>query len=706
MNKQNSNLKNFQRIVGENNVLYKEVDLRLYSYDAALDRACPSAVIFPENTEQLSAVVKICFQNKIPFVARGAGTNLCGGTIPLCEAVVIAPTRMNKIISIDPEKKIAVVEPGLPNLFLKKALEPYGLYYAPDPASQKACTIGGNIGTNAGGPHCLKYGVTSHHVLGLEMVLPNGEITQLKLLQKGYDLVGLMVGSEGTLGIVTQATLNLLTLPPKVETMLAAFPSLEAAIQTVTDIISSGIIPATLEAMDKITVQAVEAFIHAGYPQDAEAVLLIEVDGGEEILEEVKKIRELCKKNLCQEFRLAQNKFEREKLWEGRRGSYPAMARLAPNVLVEDGAVPRNRLPEASRRVRKIAEENGLNLSIIFHAGDGNLHPQILFDERNLEETKKVKKAGYEMLKVCIALGGTISGEHGIGMDKKEAMRWLFTPETLELFRKIKQAFDPDNLCNPDKLIPIKDQEEILFSEQKSQKQTLENKNSGPSAKTTTQSSQTFSHSLVPKDEKEVCSILKNLWLDKKKVLIQGLGNSLKEQTLTPDVLFCTKNLTKILEHDVENFTVTVQAGIKVKELQNVLYEKGQKILFSSLEKSVGGTIAVNLDQTPFLRDQILGVKLALADGHVVQFGAKVMKNVAGYDAGKLLLGSWGTLGVILSVILKTFPLNYPIEAQPNTLDRETLKNKTPEKLLEIHRKIKNAFDPKGIFYELPLSRP
>ncbi|MBI2118909.1 MAG: FAD-binding protein [Elusimicrobia bacterium] len=705
MNKQNSNLKDFQRIVGENNVLYKEIALRLYSYDAALDRAYPTAVIFPENKEQISAIVKICYKNKIPFVARGAGTNLCGGTIPLQQAVVIAPTRMNKIISIDPEKKCAVVEPGVPNLFLKKALEPYRLYYAPDPASQKACTIGGNIGTNAGGPHCLKYGVTSQHVLALEMVLPNGEITELKVLQKGYDLVGLMVGSEGTLGIVTQATLNLLTLPAKVETMLVSFPSLEAAIQTVTDIISSGIIPATLEAMDKITVQAVEAFIHAGYPTNAEAVLLIEVDGGEEIHEDVTKIRELCKKNLCQEFRLAQNKLEREKLWEGRRGSYPAMARLSPNVLVEDGAVPRNKLPLAQHRIRKIAEENNLNLSLIFHAGDGNLHPQILFDERNLEETKKVKKAGTDMLKVCIDLGGTISGEHGIGMDKKEAMRWLFTQETLELFRRIKQAFDPDNLCNPDKLIPTKDAKEVLFREQKNQKKISENDLLLPSKKETNPITQTSPTFLVPKDEKEACSFLKNIWLDQKKVLIQGLGNSLKKHSLTPDILFCTKNLNKILEHDVENFTVTVEAGIKVGDLQNILYEKRQKILFSSLEKSVGGTLALNLNQTPFLRDQLLGIKLALADGNVVQFGAKVMKNVAGYDAGKLLLGARGGLGVILSVILKTFPLNYPIQAQPKPDQREIVENNIPENMLEIYKKIKNSFDPKGIFYELPVFR-
>src|SRR3989344_4326374 len=317
MSKQNSNLKDFQRIVGENNVLYKEIALRLYSYDAALDRACPTAVLFPENKEQISALVKICYKNKIPFVARGAGTNLCGGTIPLQQAVVIAPTRMNKIISIDPEKKCAVVEPGLPNLFLKSALEPLGLFYAPDPASQKACTIGGNIGTNAGGPHCLKYGVTSHHVRGLEVVLPDGEAVELDLDQPGCDLTGLFVGSEGTLGIVSRATLALTPIPQRVETMLASFPSMEAAIRAVTDIVSAGIIPATLEAMDQLTVRAVEEFIHAGYPTDAQAVLLIEVDGGDEILPQIDQIRDVCRRNSCGEFRLARDEAERGKLGEG-----------------------------------------------------------------------------------------------------------------------------------------------------------------------------------------------------------------------------------------------------------------------------------------------------------------------------------------------------------------------------------------------------
>ncbi len=645
-------LDQFRKILGDENVLTGEVACAIYSFDSALDRATPSAVLFPETTHQISQVVKICSTHKIPFVARGAGTNLCGGVIPLHGAVVIAPTKMKKILSIDPEKKIAVVEPGLPNLFLKKVLEPYGLYYAPDPASQKACTIGGNIGTNAGGPHCLKYGVTSHHILGLEVVLPDGEIVQLSVNQPGYDLTGFFVGSEGTLGIVTKAVLNLLPIPKRVETMLVPFPTLEAAIHTVSAIISHGIIPATLEAMDQITVQAVEQFVHAGYPTNAGAVLLIEVDGDEPLTSQVEEIKKICAENGSMEFRLAANEKEREKLWEGRRGSYPSLARLAPNVLVEDGAVPRNMLPQALKAIRKIAEDAGLKVSLIFHAGDGNLHPQILFDERDLEATERVKKAGHEMLKACVLLGGTISGEHGIGIDKREAMRWLFTPETLELFRRLKNAFDPDNLSNPDKLIPISDGEKYIEP--------------------------LVQEKLHPNEE----VILKELLTLK--------ANGKKGITLS------TKNLTDILEHNEENFTVIVQSGMEVKKLQNFLKQKNQKVLLEE-SGSVGGLLASGVLQTPSLRDQVLGMRVLLSNGKVVRFGAKVMKNVAGYDACKLLLGSKGSLGVILSVILRTYPQDLPTSREKGTVPLGTVPF-SPISLKALQLKVKSAFDPENIF--------
>ncbi len=663
----------FERIVGADHLIVQETELALYSYDAALDRAVPCAVVLPENAGQISAVVKLCVKEKIPYVARGAGTNLCGGTIPLNGAVVIAPTRMKKILSIDPVSRTAVVEPGVPNLFLKNALAPYGLYYAPDPASQKACTIGGNVGTNAGGPHCLKYGVTSHHVYGLEVVMPDGKIAEFSIRRPGPDFTGLFVGSEGTLGIATKITLNLLPIPESVETMLAAFPSLETAIQSVTDIISAGIIPATLEAMDRVNVQAVEAFVHAGYPTDAEAVLLIEVDGGPEIKAQVERIRMICQRNTSTEFRLARNDAEREKLWEGRRGSYPSMARLAPNVLVEDGAVPRTRLPEALKKIRQIAADKNLSLSLIFHAGDGNLHPQILFDERDEELTRKVKQAGYEMLKACVDLGGTISGEHGVGIDKRDAMKWLFTPETLALFRRIKTAFDPDNLCNPDKLIPL-----------------AENVPPVPVAQTNADTAQNI---FEPSDETELAALLKSLGAQHRKTVIVSRASSSVPQAYAQ---ISTAKLNRVIEHDAENFTIEVQSGMPVGELQTFLRAKNQKVLLTDAS-SVGALAGLNPSQSPMIREQILGMKAALSDGTVVKFGAKVMKNVAGYDAAKLMLGSQGALGVIVSVILKTYTLNYVENAKPAP--------QTPDPITDPHRglfaRIKKAFDPEDIFPDI-----
>lgn len=694
-------LKAFREIVGKKNLLSQDVELLLYSYDSAIDRALPSAVVFPETAQQISEILKICHQNKIPFVARGAGTNLCGGTIPLHDALVIAPTRMKRILSIDPQKRAAVVEPGLPNLFLKKALEPYGLFYAPDPSSQKACTIGGNIGTNAGGPHCLKYGVTSHHVLALQIVLPDGEITECSVEQPGYDMTGLFVGSEGTLGIVTRATLNLIPIPERVETMLASFPSLESAIQTVTEIIAHGIIPATLEAMDKMTVQAVEAFVHAGYPLDAEAVLLIEVDGGAEVKSQVEAIQKICGQNGCKEFRLAQDEKEREKLWEGRRGSYPAMARLAPNVLVEDGAVPRNKLPEALKKVREIASENGISVSLIFHAGDGNLHPQILFDERDVEQTRKVKRAGYAMLKACVSLGGTISGEHGIGIDKREAMRWLFTPETLALFRRIKQSFDPENLCNPDKLIPT------------ATKNGKERSALAAGSHLSSTVSLAGAKLFEPKSEEELCAFLSACVPARKKVLVQGTKTHFTLSQKESESLLSTQALNKILEHDIENFTATVQGGIKITDLQKALSLKNQKVLLLS-EGTIGGLLATHPAQAPPIRDQILGMRVALANGEMVEFGAKVMKNVAGYDALKLLLGSRGTLGIIVSILLRTYPQNYPLDPMKRytafPLGGSSGGAMEKQKRDRMYEKIKRAFDPQNIFPastifdELPVS--
>jgi glycolate oxidase subunit GlcD len=451
-------LKKLQEIVGPANVLWKEVDLAVYEYDAGLGRGKPGWVIFANTAEEVARAVKFLYPEGISFVARGAGTNLSGGTVPLNGGVVIELSRMKKILEIDLENERALVEPGVYNLTLQNALAPLGYYYAPDPASQKVSTLGGNFGENAGGPHCLKYGVTSNHVLGAEVVLPNGEIVWLggkAVDPPGPDLLGLLVGSEGTLGIATKILVRIMRNPERVITLLAIFNSLEAAGQTVSDIIAQGIIPATLEIMDNLVLRAVEESVHAGYPLDAEAVLIIELDGlADGMDEQAKKILDLCQKNGVVSTRRAKDAAERADLWAGRRGAFGAVARLRPSYLVCDGTVPRTKLPEALAAVKGVAEKYHLPIGNVFHAGDGNLHPLILFDDRNAEELTRVHQAGSEILKICADLGGTISGEHGIGTEKMGEMALVFRDSDLEMMRRLKSAMDPKELCNPGKVIP------------------------------------------------------------------------------------------------------------------------------------------------------------------------------------------------------------------------------------------------------------
>jgi glycolate oxidase subunit GlcD len=447
-----------QRIVGKENVLWKDVDLTVYSYDAGLGKGKADLVVFVDNSDQVAQIVSFLCKEGVSYVARGSGTNLTGGTVPLDGGVVIEFSRMNHILEIDIENERVVVEPGIYNLTVQNALAEKGYYYAPDPASQKASSMGGNLGENAGGPHCLKYGVTSNHVLGAEVVLPNGEKTWIggkALDAPGPDLMGLLVGAEGTLGIATKIMCRIMRAPERVLTMLCIYNSVEAAGQTVSDIVAEGIIPATLEIMDNLVIRAVEASVHAGYPLDAEAVLLIELDGLTDGMDEqMKRITEICEKDGVVSYRLAKDANERNVLWAGRRGAFGAVARLRPAYLVCDGTVPRTQLPKALSEVKKISEKYKVPIGNVFHAGDGNLHPLILFADRDADELARVHKAGREILKVCADLGGTISGEHGIGTEKLSEMSLVFKEGDIRMMRGIKQAVDRKGLCNPGKVIP------------------------------------------------------------------------------------------------------------------------------------------------------------------------------------------------------------------------------------------------------------
>ncbi|HIM16483.1 MAG TPA: FAD-binding protein, partial [Dehalococcoidia bacterium] len=453
-----SALKELRQAVGDAYVIDTPEDLIVFEYDGAVDKATPLAVVIPETAQQVSECVKVARRHELPIVARGAGTGLSGGAIAEHGGVVIAMTRMTKILEVDTENRIAVVEPGVVNLDLSTHVAPLGLYYAPDPSSQRACTIGGNVAENSGGPHCLAYGVTTNHVLGMEVVLADGTIQWIGGRTResvGFDLRGILVGSEGTLAIVTKVVVRLLTKPESVKTLLAIFNDLDDASAAVSGIIGAGIVPAALEMMDDLCIQAAEASVHAGYPEGAGAVLLVEVDGiTESVEEEVEAIEEVCNRFRPIEIRTATDAEERERLWAGRKGVLGALGRLAPNYLLVDGTVPRTKLVEVLSKIRQMSVDTGYPIANLLHAGDGNLHPSVLFDERIPGDTKRALEIGGEILELCVEVGGVLSGEHGIGLEKQDHMPLMFNESDLAVMAKLKPSFATEDSLNPGKVFP------------------------------------------------------------------------------------------------------------------------------------------------------------------------------------------------------------------------------------------------------------
>ena len=445
-------------IVGAPNVVHKPEDLIVFEYDGSVDRALPTVVVLPRTTEEVSGVVKTAGKHGVPVVARGAGTGLSGGAIAEHGGIVVALTRMTSILEIDEVNRLAVVEPGVVNIDLTAAASKYGLYYAPDPSSQKACTIGGNVAENSGGPHCLAYGVTTNHVLGMEVVLADGSVHWYGGKTReapGYDLRGIMIGSEGTLGIVTKVVVRLLKAPEAVKTLLAMFKTVEDASSAVSGIIGAGIVPAAIEMMDAMCIQAAEASMNAGYPEEAGAVLLVEVDGlREEVEEEAEEIANVCRTYEPMEILTATSSEERERLWAARKGVIGALGWLAPNYYLVDGTVPRTKLMEVLGEVEKVAQESGLPIANLLHAGDGNLHPLILFDERKPGDTDRALEAGGKILEICLDAGGVLSGEHGIGLEKQEYMPLMFSQEDMDAMAQLKPAFGSSEMFNPGKIFP------------------------------------------------------------------------------------------------------------------------------------------------------------------------------------------------------------------------------------------------------------
>lgn len=462
-------IKPLSKIVGSENVLHTLEDRMCYSYDGTFRTFMPEIIVRPDGTLEVQAIVKFASEHKVPLYPRGAGTGLSGGSVPVKGGIVMDLTRMNRILEIDAKNLLVVVEPGVVTAELHRTVEALGLYYPPDPASIKTCTIGGNVAESAGGPCAIKYGVTRDYVMGLEIVTAAGEIinTGGRTVKNvsGYDLTRLFVGSEGTLGVVTKAILKLIPKPEAKKTILSIFPKLDGAADTVPQIIAEGIIPACLEIMDDVAINCVENHRHLGLPRDAEAILLIEVDGDKEVVEkQARIIARICEENGASEVKVAKDDLEAEQLWIARRAVSAAVLQLNPTKISEDATVPRTQIPEMIRRLKQIGKKYDLPMTVYGHAGDGNLHPNIVTNLRDSEAMERVEKAIEEIFKVTIELGGTLTGEHGIGIMKAPFMKLQFTPEEMHYFKEIKKAFDPHNILNPGKIFGGEESEGLFTS--------------------------------------------------------------------------------------------------------------------------------------------------------------------------------------------------------------------------------------------------
>jgi len=447
-----------RQIVGDSGVLEDALELLTYECDALPHlRQSPAAVVLPSSAAHVQAIVRLCDREGVPFVARGHGTGLSGGALPVAGGLVIALSRLNRVLTIDLPNQRMTVEPGVTNLEITRQVAPFGYYYAPDPSSQQICSIGGNVAENSGGAHCLKYGFTVHHVLGVEAVLPSGELVHLggSLVDTpGPDLLGLLVGSEGTLAVVTSVTVRILRRPETVQTLLAAFDTIDAGGAVVSDMIGAGIIPAAVEMMDSLAIRAAEAAVHPNFP-DADTILIVELDGPRaEVTALFDIVVQTCRRHGATTIEVAQTDEQRARIWRGRKAAFAAMGRVSPNYYVQDGVVPRTRLPEVLNRIRQLERTSGLRIGNVFHAGDGNLHPLICYDERIPGQADKAVEVAAEILSYCMDAGGSLTGEHGIGADKSQYMPTMFTAEDLALMQRVRAVFDPRGLCNPGKVFP------------------------------------------------------------------------------------------------------------------------------------------------------------------------------------------------------------------------------------------------------------
>lgn len=623
-------------------VIYKPVELLTYEMDATNQRGTPEGVILLESEGDVARIMNWAAERGIPLIARGAGTGLSGGAVAEKGGLILEFSRMNHILEFDTLGRSAVVEPGVVNTKLDETARKAGLYYPPDPASGRSSTIGGNISENAGGPHCFKYGVTTNYISGLKIVIADGQVVRLggpALDYPEYDFVGLLTGSEGTLGIITHAYTRLMRNPPEVKTLLAAFDSVEAAGEAVSAIIAQGLVPATMEFMDQKMMRIIEDYAHAGLPVDAAAGLIIEVDGFPESLSsQVNEVLSALKVYTSRQVRVAQTTEEREQIWYGRKSAVGAMARLAPAYYLLDGTVPRSKLAKVLSGINQVCESLNLQVAYVFHAGDGNLHPFILIpDPGDAELMKRIRQAGQEIMQICVGHGGSITGEHGVGIEKREFMSLMFTPAELSAMQDLKVIFDPKGLLNPGKIFP--DDGQLQVQDEK------------PAERKPGSSS--------PQSLAQAVEFIQTSVSAHQRLRIRGGGT---KSGLIPDVgqTLSTRKLSGIRAYAPEDLYVTVGAGITLAEVQAELTSNRMWVpLYTPWEgATIGGILAANFN-APLrmryggIRDLVLEASVILPDGRVIRSGRPVVKNVAGYDLTKLFIGSYGTLGLITEATLK-----------------------------------------------------
>jgi glycolate oxidase subunit GlcD len=659
-------------IVGTRWVKHRSAELVAFDADALPGyRATPLLAVFPGTRDELVRVVQLFAREGIPFVPRGAGTGLSGGALADGTAL-LGLNRLTRILNIDQQNRIAHVEPGVVNAKLSRAVAPMGLQYAPDPSSQTVCTIGGNVAENAGGPHCLKYGVTLNHIVALNVVLPSGECVQLGDPfndSDGLDLLGLFVGSEGCFGVATDVWVKLVPLPRDVRTLLADFHSLDDAAKAVSAIVATGIVPAALEMMDNPTIRAVEASIYsAGYPVDAAAVLLCEVDGLTAGLhEDVETITQCCRNNGARDVRVAQTDTERTKLWQGRKKAFGAMGRIAPALVVQDAVVPRTKLPDILRTIAAIGEEHQVTICNVFHAGDGNLHPNIPYNPDDTDASHRVHNAMRAVMKACMDIGGTITGEHGVGLDKLDYMPSLFSEHTLATMCAVREVFDPDRRSNPGKVVPVKSCREWHAVSGTKDSRRITNSNITANTNTNANSTSTANAHTTAAGSNRIRAASAN----DVPVRITGASTWRAAGRPLPDLpVRSSLAHSGVIQYVPGDLVITVGAGTSLGEIAQVTAQHGQWLPLEpytdcDIGESSGhdaGTIGATVATSSFgplalgfgrPRDMVLGLTAVNAAGRELRVGGQVVKNVAGFDLVRLLTGSWGTLGMITEVSVR-----------------------------------------------------